>query len=359
MSEVLFSSVAYRSFNPKGTLPAKFKRLLEASNINNSVQDKNVAVKMHLGRGIGYTTISPLFVKILIDWLKSCGARPFITDQTVEDAKSRGYSEDLFGVPILDVCGLFNKYVYPYDVNLKSFKNVDIAGYIHDADYLINLSHVKGHGSCGYGGACKNIAMGCVTDRTRAQIHSLEGGISWDKSLCNHCKECLSACNHKANSFNGEEYEIFYHNCTFCQHCIKVCPSGALTLDKENSYHDFQNGMALCTKTVLDRFAPEQIFHINFLTNITLLCDCWGLSTPSLVPDIGIMASHDIVSLEYACLDSIRLENLLKTGLPEGFELSVGDHLLERIHRRNPYVQLEYLESRGLGEPNFSIKEIV
>jgi uncharacterized Fe-S center protein len=148
---------------------------------------------------------------------------------------------------------------------------------------MIDFSHVKGHGACGYGGACKNIAMGCVTDRTRQQIHGLEGGITWDEELCTHCEACIRNCNHDANSFDKEgKYNVFFHNCTYCQHCVKVCPTGAIKMDAER-YRDFQEGMAICTDEVLKTFKPGNVFYINFLTDITILCDCWGLTTPSLV----------------------------------------------------------------------------
>jgi len=358
MSEVLFASVKFKNYDPQGTLPAKFKRLLGESGFADKMKDKSVAVKMHVGRAIGYTTVSPLFVKIVVDWIKEAGGRPFITDQSVHDAKTRGYSEELFGCPVLDCCGLLGKYFYEKNVDFYSFSNVDVAGYIHDADILIDLSHVKGHGACGYGGACKNIAMGCVTDRTRGQIHGLEGGLLWDENKCDHCEMCIKGCNHNANSFADGKYDVFYHDCTLCQHCVMVCPTGAISLDRDRTYEDFQTGMALCTKTVLDTFAPGSAYYINFLTDITALCDCWGISTPSLVPDIGVMASGDIVAVEKACIDAIKEENLIRDGLPQGYELRPGGHLLEKIHGRNPFVQLEKLRDYGLGSLEYEIREI-
>ena len=357
MSEVLFASVKFKGYDPAGTLPSKFKRLLAESGAAERFRDKSVAIKMHVGRAIGYTTIPPLFVKIVADWVRDAGGRPFITDQTVAGARVRGYSEELFGCPLLDACGLLGKYYYEKNVDYRTFKNVDVAGYIHDAQALINLSHVKGHGACGYGGAVKNIAMGCVTDRTRIQIHGLEGGLKWDEALCSHCDACIVGCNHNANEFRDGIYSVNYHDCTLCQHCTKVCPTGALTQDG-NSYEAFQTGLALCTKAVLEGFAPEDIYHINFLTDITMLCDCWGLSTPALVPDIGVMAGSDIVSVEKCCIDAIKEENLIPGGLPVGHELRSGGHLLERIHGKNPFIQLKKLEEYGLGSMDYSLREI-
>jgi uncharacterized Fe-S center protein len=358
-SKILFASVKYDKYDADATLPAKFGRLIDKMDMEDRVKGKWTAVKMHLGRNIGYTTIHPLFVKILVDKLVGYGAKVFITDNVVSGARDRGYSEEYLGVPIVPVCGTIGKYYYEKEVDFRTFKNVDIGGNIHDAEVMIDFSHVKGHGACGYGGACKNIAMGCVTDRTRQQIHGLEGGITWDEELCTHCEACIRNCNHDANSFDKEgKYNVFFHNCTYCQHCVKVCPTGAIKMDAER-YRDFQEGMAICTDEVLKTFKPGNVFYINFLTDITILCDCWGLTTPSLVPDIGILASQDIVAIEKASLDAIKVEDLIMSGVPKGMELGEHGHLFERLHRKNPFVQLRELEKRGLGTQEYTIEEIL
>jgi uncharacterized Fe-S center protein len=259
---------------------------------------------------------------------------------------------------VLDVCGFLQKYVYYKDVDLRTFKNVDIGGYIHDAEVMIDFSHVKGHGACGYGGACKNIAMGCVTDRTRSQIHALEGGLVWDESKCTRCEQCIQSCNHKANKFTEDgKYDVFFHHCTFCQHCVKVCPTGAIKLD-DSRFNDFQDGMALCTKTVLDTFEPGNTYFINFITNVTALCDCWGMTTPSLIPDVGVMAGGDIVAVERACVDAIKIENILMDGVPTSHTLTGSGHLFEQLHGKNPYIQLDALERFGLGTREYTLEKV-
>ena len=358
-SEVLFASVLFDRYDADVTLPAKFKRMIDKMGLEDRVKGKTTAIKMHLGRGIGTTTIHPLYVKILADRLKEYGADVFVTDQTVSGAKLRGYTEDILGCQIVDVCGRLGKYFYPMDVDFKTLRNVDVGGHIRDAEFLVNLSHVKGHGACGYGGACKNIAMGCVTDRTRQQIHGLEGGLVWHEGKCTHCGQCVKGCNHNANKFNDEgKYEIFYHHCTFCQHCVKVCPEGAVVMDADR-FDDFQTGMAVCTKTVLDTFAPGCAHHINFLTNITALCDCWGFSTPPIVPDIGVMASCDMVALERASADAIKSEDLLVSGIPAGTDVSREGHLFQKLHGKDPFVQLRKLEEAGIGTQEYALLETV
>ncbi len=357
-SNVLFSSVNFDRYDPDVTLPAKFGRLIDRMGLEDRVKGKWTVIKMHLGRNIGYSTIHPMFVKLLVDKLKGYGAKVYISDQEVSGAINRGYTEEYLGVPVVPACGVTGKYYYEKPVDYNTFKNVDIAGNINDAEAMIVFSHVKGHGACGYGGACKNIAMGCVTDRTRQQLHGLEGGIEWDEALCSHCEMCITNCNHNANKFTEDgKYNVFFHHCTFCQHCVKVCPTSAIKMNA-SKFKDFQTGMALCTDEVLKVFEPENVFYINFLTNITALCDCWGFTTPSLVPDIGIMASKDIVAIERASLDAIKVENLIKSGVPQGVELGTEGHLFERLHHKNPFIQLDELEKRGLGTQEYAIQEV-
>jgi hypothetical protein len=360
MSTVYFASNRFDKYDVSVTLPARFGRLLDTMGLDKVVSGKTTAIKMHVGRHLGYTTVHPLFVKILVDKLKEYGAENvFVTDQSVGGNESRGYTESYLGVPVLDVCGHLGTYFYPTEVDFKGFKNVDIAGYIQDCEAMINLSHIKGHGDCGYGGACKNIAMGCVTNRTRQQIHRLSGGIKWDESKCNRCDLCVSSCNHRALKFDKEgKFSVFMHHCTLCHHCHKVCPTGAVELDGERSFEDFQVGMAICTERVLSAFEPGRVSYINFLTNITAICDCWGLSTPPIVPDIGIQASHDIVAIEKASVDAIRVEDFLPSGAPIGVEMGTHGHLLERLHGKDPYVQIRELEKVGLGTQNYSILEV-
>lgn len=361
VSQVYFADAFTERLEAGASLPAKFERMLKALPLSDMVNGKSVAIKMHLGGNLGYTTIHPLFVRILVSAVKNAGARlVFATDtnHSVAGAKARGYTEEVIGCPLVATSGLFDKYYYSRPVDFRTLKEIQVDGHIHDADVLIDFSHVKGHGACGYGGACKNIAMGCVTGKTRADIHALEGGLTWNSELCTHCRLCIESCRYGANRFNDkDEYNIFYHHCTFCQHCANVCPAGAIKLDPRG-FENFQEGMAICTKEVLDTFEKGRTLFINVLTNLTILCDCWGFSTKPFVPDIGIMASDDIVAVEKACLDSIKVENFIPGSLPKGRELREGKHLLEMIHAKDPFVQLNALQRYGLGTQDYELVTI-
>jgi uncharacterized Fe-S center protein len=359
-SKVYFSDMSFSAYDADQTLPKKFARQLEASGLGQRVKDKKIAIKIHVGSEIGYSTIPPVFMRILSSFVKEHGGDCFFTDHYIAKRKpeNRGYTENSIGAPVLDAAGYLGKYLYTKEIDFKSFKEVDIAGLIHDADFLIDFSHIKGHGCASYGGALKNIAMGCVSDRTRRAQHGLMGGLSWDKEKCVHCNACISSCNHHANSFDeNNEYKVNFHNCTLCQHCLKVCPVKAITLS-DSLYLDFQKGLALCTKTVLDTFKPENIFYINLLISITAVCDCWGMTTASLVPDIGVMSSWDMAAIETASLDQIKIENLNPQGVPSDAELGQKGHLFERLHGKDPYSQIKFIEEYGLGSRDYVLEPV-
>ena len=138
---------------------------------------------MHLGTDDGYSTIHPLLAARVVRAVIDAGGRPFITDSpgAVAGARHRGYTAEVLGAPLMAVAGPDDRYQVPRRVNYRTLKTVHLAGHIVDADAMIVLSHGKGHGHSGWGGAIKNIAMGCVAGPTRGHIHRLmSAAFEWD-----------------------------------------------------------------------------------------------------------------------------------------------------------------------------------
>jgi len=361
-AEVLFASAFVERLEAQATLPAKFMRVLDRLPMQRVCDGAVVALKVHVGGNIGFTTIPPLFVRMLVQRIKDAGAKSvFVTDGSgsIHDATARGYTAEVLGAPLVGAAGVRDKYFYRHKVGYKTLKEVEVCGNIEDADAIINLSHFKGHGACGYGGALKNLAMGCVTQHTRGNLHQLEGGLEYNAKLCIKCKRCVEACTHGAAKWNAEQdrLEIFYHDCVYCRHCVLACPKDAFKI-AGGGFVPFQTGMALTTREVLGTFEPGRALHINFLTQITIYCDCWGFSTPALIPDVGILASEDIVAVDKASLDLTADGVPLPGSLPRGRELVEGRHLFQRIHGKDPYSQIEQMEAAGLGTAKYRLQEI-
>ena len=242
----------------------------------------------------------------------------------------------------------------------RTLEKVQISGNIADVDAMVVLSQGKGHGQCGFGGAIKNIAMGCVTQTTRGWLHALmDTQFKWDEEACEHCNICVENCPAGAISFDDKgKLNIFSHHCRYCMHCVDSCPAKAIEIATD-SIRYFQEGMARATKTGLDTCEQNRVLYLTLLMNITPLCDCWGFSSPSLVPDVGIIAGNDCAAIDTASLDMIRAEDFIPNGLPTGKTLIEGDgHLFERIHGKDPYLMVRYLTKYMECTTDYEVEEV-
>jgi uncharacterized protein len=357
---VTFASARPREIRQNATLPALLDRMLTSWDFKRRFKDKSVAIKMHLGGGMGFSTIHPYLVGRVVGAVKSAGGQPFLTDSAgaVANARERGYTEEVLGAPLLPVAGLNDKYVYSRKTNFRTLKTVELAGTIVDAEAMIVLSHGKGHGQSGFGGAIKNIAMGCVDGLTRSKIHRLMAAMfKWDAKKCTGCLLCRDNCPNHAISCNKGEISIFDHHCKYCMHCQLACPQKAITID-QSGYRFFQRGMALTTREVLRTFKPGRVLYITALLQVTPFCDCWGFTTPSIVPDIGIVAGDDIVAVETAAMDLIKAEDFLEGSLPPPLKRTGSGHLFEQIHGKNPYIQVEECVRLKLGQSKYRLTSI-
>ena len=161
-STVYFGSARQARLEARETLPAKLDLILEQLHLSDRVNGESVAIKMHTGNNIGYSTVHPVFVRKVVQAVKDGGGKPFVTDVDwdVSNAEWRGYSSETLGCPVYPSAGVGEKYFYPHTRPYKNIREWKLAGMIQDATFLVNLAHVKGHPSCGFGAAFKNLALG-------------------------------------------------------------------------------------------------------------------------------------------------------------------------------------------------------
>ena len=251
---------------PVGTgLLDKLKKLIEKAGIDSIDMDsKFVAIKIHFGEPGNLSFLRPNFAKVVADKVTSLGGRPFLTDcntlyvgrrkhalEHLAAAQENGFSPLSTGCQMIIADGL--KGTDEMEVPLEGcdhFQSAFIGRAIMDADIFISLTHFKGHELTGFGGAIKNIGMGCGSRAGKMAMHSI-GKPSIDAEKCRGCKTCTHYCAQSAISI-GEDHKarIDHDLCAGCGRCIGVCNFDAISnaFDAESTI--LNERMAEYTKAV-------------------------------------------------------------------------------------------------------------
>ncbi len=373
-SKVYFGSIKHGNAGAFASIAAKLDKIIEHLDFSTIDKKDKVAVKMHLGFRDGYQTVPVFFVRRVVDAIKKVGAFPFITDNptAVYNAAERGYTAETCGCPLIPIAGVKDGYTETVDFNYHNVDTLELGGVLRDADVLIDLTHAKGHNSCGYGGAVKNIALGGYHGPSRwRKIHGVESSLPfWVPEKCSpeHAKKLVQACPDGHIKYDAEKHQL---NISFgmCHQCLKCMEAdkdvGCLNLTPEH-YALFQGLMARGAGAVLKTFDKDKIFFLNFMLDITALCDCWGIGMPQVVNDIGIVGSRDIAAIEQATLDLIAKEGLIESMIPPIFnnlnlDPNADLHPFQRIHGpwKDPYLTPKYCEELGLGTTKYELIEVL
>lgn len=369
-SIVYFGSPRQARLEASESLPAKLDLILEKLNLRDRVKDENVAIKMHVGNNLSYSTVHPVFVRKVVQAVKEGGGRPFVTDidWDVRTSEQRGYGPEALGCPVYPVAGMEEKYAY---VHTRPFKNINkwlVAGAIEDASFLINLAHVKGHPSCGFGAAFKNIAIGCMAGETRSALHdTMHFDPYWFPELCpdeGTRKRIMAACPHGALVEDKQNPEILHlhpEQCNQCLRCLQVAPPGSLKIQAVN-FDAFQEACAISAGIILSTFAPGKATHINLATHMTPVCDCFGFTGLPILPDAGIFASDDVVAVDRAVLDATASSMLIEENVPTSLEVHTRQgHPFRWLHGplKDPYRMMEYGEQLGLGCREYELVDVL
>ncbi len=364
-SIVYFASTETPALKREYSLARKFDTIIDRLGVKEVVKDKDVAIKMHTGYKLNYTTIHPFLVGRLVSAIKEAGGNPFVIDilRQIRHARLKGYTEEVIGCPMFPVAGIKDNYFIEKKVNFKGVKTLKMGGSIRDADVLINLAHFKGHNSTGYGGVIKNLALGCFTEESRYAMHET---IMFDSFLnvekCTDVDKLIKACPFNLIKWKKGKLQVTLDLCNQCMRCIQTDKNGCIQINKKN-FESFFEIVAIAAEVVLSEIGRKNIFNINVAFDITEYCDCWGFTTGNILPDIGFLGSKDILALDKATLDlsvdkQLIIENVSKTSdINNDPEL----HPLARIHGpyKDPYIQIKFGEKHNLGNTKYEIKEIL
>lgn len=313
------------------SLLTKLRNLCLAAGIKKIDMDgRFVAIKMHFGELGNMAFLRPQYAKVIADLVKEQQGLPFLTDcntlypgsrrhalEHMDCANLNGFNPTTTGCQIVIGDGLrgTDEVEVPIEGG-EILKTAKIGRAIMDADVFISLAHFKGHEATGFGGAIKNIGMGCGSRSGKMEQHS-SGKVSVNPELCRGCRRCAKECGSNAISYVNNKAVIDKDICKGCGRCIGACTFNAISNEQWDANDFLDRKMAEYTKAVVQN---RPCFYVNMAMDISPNCDCHGDNDAPILPNIGMFASFDPVAIDQACVDMCMKAEPMKNS-------QLGDHL--------------------------------
>lgn len=281
---------------PSSNLLDKMERLVKRAGIANiDFKNQFVAIKIHFGEPGNLAYIRPNYAARLVSLLRELGAKPFLT-------------------------------------------------------------HFKGHEQAGFGGALKNLGMGCASVGGKLELHCASQP-RIDTEACKGCNICVKHCAHDAIHLNNNrKAEIDYERCVGCGQCVALCQYDGAVMGEGDTSERLNYKIDEYTKAVL---ADKPHFHVSFIMNVSPECDCWNHNDAAIIPDLGIAASFDPVALDKACADMVINAPIIggnKLAETHPHEHLEGEDKFHLIHPdTNWQAGLRYAEEIGLGSQAYEL----
>ena len=314
-SKVYFTDFHTQAFGDG--LPTKLKKLIKLAGIQDlNLDGKFVAIKMHFGELGNISYLRPNYARAVVDVVKELGGRPFLTDcntmypgsrknalEHLECAWENGFTPLTVGCPILIGDGLKGTDDVAVPVEGGEYvAEARIGRAIMDADVFISLTHFKGHEMTGFGGAIKNIGMGCGSRAGKKEQHA-SGKPKIAADACRGCRRCQKECANSGLVFDEQTMKMTVDNalCVGCGRCLGACNFDAIYFENDNAQAALNCRMAEYTKAVV---AGRPQFHISLIVDVSPNCDCHGENDIPILPNIGMFVSTDPLALDQACVDA-------------------------------------------------------
>jgi uncharacterized Fe-S center protein len=300
-------SVHFVPWNASKNLLEEAERLYDAAGTFDCVEkDDLVAIKLHVGELGNPYYVQPVFVHDVIRRVKEAGGKPFLTDSNTLYHAQRSNAYDHMNTaltngynmaPFIVADGLRSEN-YQTVKTKGILKEVEVSGAIAEADAMIVITHCKGHELSGFGGAIKNLGMGCTPAAGKLRQHRTVG-LEIDTSKCIGCGKCKEICElHLPEIYEGKARNTS-PRCMRCPMCIMNCPMEAIKFThKEN----ICRALASAAYGVLSTFKKDKVSYVSFAKDITQYCDCLPNPGEIMMKDIGVFASNSPVSIDAAFL---------------------------------------------------------
>ncbi|XES76237.1 MAG: DUF362 domain-containing protein [Candidatus Bathyarchaeia archaeon] len=301
-------TVHFVPWNPSNNLLEETKRLYTEAGTFDCIQKGDlVAIKLHVGELGNPYYVQPFFVHEVVRQVKEAGGKPFLTDSNTLYLAQRHNAIDHTHTALMNGFGTVAPFVVADGLRGESHRTVktkgildeiEVSGAIAEADAMIVISHCKGHELSGFGGAIKNLGMGCTPGVGKLRQHRTVG-IEIDTSKCVGCGKCKVACpNHFPDIIEGKARNTS-PLCMRCPICVEACPMDAISfVDKPN----LGRALASAALGVLSTFKPGKVSFVSFAKDIAQYCDCLPNAGERVMKDIGVYASDSAVSIDGAFL---------------------------------------------------------
>ena len=364
------SKVYFTNFRatPRENLPQKLARLAKkAGMLDIDFENKFTAIKIHFGEPGNLAYLRPNYSKVIVDLIKEQGGRVFLTDcntlyvgrrknglDHLDAAYENGYNPFTTGCHVIIADGLKGTDEALVPVEGDYVKKAKIGRAVMDADIFISMNHFKGHKCTGFGGALKNIGMGCGSRAGKMEMHSA-GKPYVHQRKCIGCGQCQKICAHSAITIADKKASINHDVCVGCGRCIGICPVDAIRAANDESNDILNCKIAEYSLAVLkDRPA----FHISLVCDVSPNCDCHGENDVPIVPDVGMFASFDPVALDIACADAVNRQPVIAGSMLDEKEHVHHDHFTDTHPETNWMSCIDHAVKLGLGSKEYELIEI-
>ncbi len=325
------------------------------------------AVKIHPGEEGNTSFLTPYEVNLVVKSLELEFSRSFLTDTTVLYPGRRMAAPDYvmlahehgFGPPktppFLVADGLRGTsevlVELPGEWGLPPAR---LAPLIAEADMMVVISHFKGHLLASFGGAVKNLGMGCASRGGKLYQHSTVTP-RIKSSKCIACGVCVEHCPVDAISIL-ETARIDEGACIGCGECLQRCPTSAIGVSWNQEKDEFMRRMSAYGAAAA--FSTRVGVCVNFVVRVVPDCDCMQDTRGRLVEDLGIVASADPVAADAASFDLVT-KAATPSSSPVFGKAGPGDDKFKAYHpTTNGIASLEYAERFGLGTRNYTLIQV-
>ena len=328
---------------------------------------KYTAIKIHFGEPGNLAYLRPNYSKVIVDLIKEQGGRVFLTDcntlyvgrrknglDHMDAAYEKGYNPFATGCHVVIADGIKGTDDVLVPIDGDYVKEAKIGRAVMDADIVISLNHFKGHEATGFGGALKNLGMGCGSRAGKMEMHSAGKPYVKEKK-CIGCGQCQKICAHSAITITDKKASIDHDKCVGCGRCIGICPMDAVKPAEDES-NDILNCKIAEYALAVVKDRPN--FHINLVCDVSPCCDCHGENDAPIVPNVGMFASFDPVALDIACADAVNKQPVLAGSALSEQPHVHHDHFKDTHPETNWMSGIDHAVKLGIGSKEYELVEI-